>query len=82
MMNEKEMHRIMTASVSLICDKLTDEELAALNLVALLGGSPHGRVFDYEKVKALFTDAEGTKMHDETKLALATVVNKRFEKGK
>lgn len=78
-MDEKEMCRITTASVVLlICDKLTDEELIALSLVAQFGGSPHGREFDYEKVKSLFTEANGTKMHDETKLALAVVVNKRF----
>lgn len=77
-MDEKEMRRIMAATVSLICDELTDPELAALNLVAQLGGSPYGRVFDYEKVKSLFTDTNGTEMHSETKLALVVVVNKRF----
>lgn len=68
----------MILTASLTCDELTDLELSALNLVAQLGGSPHGRIFDYEKVKSLFTDAEGTRMHDETKLALAAVVDSRL----
>lgn len=77
-MDEEKMRNIMVTIVSPACDELTDRELAALNMVAQLDGSPHGQVFDYEKVKSFFTDAEGTRMHDKTKRALASVVMSRL----
>lgn len=77
-MNEQEMRGIMRASVALVCKQLTDEELAVLNNVAQLDGDPHGRLFDYAKVAMLFDQAGGTRMHDETKRALAAVVLQRL----
>jgi hypothetical protein len=57
---------------------LSDIELAVLNNVAQLDQDPHGRLFDYEKVKELFTERNGERMHEETKVALADVVNIRL----
>jgi hypothetical protein len=65
-------------TVKLICNNLTDDELAALNLVAQLDSNPHKRAFDFEKVAPLFTQHNGTRMHDETKKALAAVVRARL----
>ncbi len=78
MMNEKEMKAIMIAAVEMTCDELTDAELAVLNNVAMFDQSPHNRLFDYEKVKSLFTQDDGRKMHEETKLVLTAVVTSRL----
>ncbi len=77
-MDEQQIRQIMIASVDMITDKLTNLELAVLNSVAQLGTSPHGRAFDYDKVKVLFTVGNGTRMHEETKLALSAIVNRRL----
>jgi len=80
-MDEKTMRQIMFKSVSDTCDELTDQELAALNIVAQFGDSPFFRIFDYEKVKALFTVGDGTQMHSETKQALSAVTKARLQGG-
>lgn len=77
-MKDEKMRQIMAVIVSLTCNELTDIELAVLNNVAQLDQSPHNRLFDYEKVKELFTERDGTRMHEETKIALAAVVIKRL----
>lgn len=77
-MNEQQIKQIMTNTVGLICAELTDAELAVLNLTVLMDGDPHGRLFDYDKVKSLFTQDNGTKMHEETKEALTRIVNSRL----
>jgi hypothetical protein len=80
-MDENTMRQIMINCVSLVCDQLSDAELAVLNNVAQLDQNPHdheGELFDYEKVKSLFTAVNGTRMHEETKVALASIVNYRL----
>lgn len=77
-MNEQQMRQVMAVSMS--TDELTDLELAVLNNVAQLNMDPRGRVFDYDRVRALFTESDGTRMHHETKLALSAVVNRRLAK--
>ena len=77
-MNEQEMRQIMAATVAVITDELSDDELAVLNIVAQFDQNPHGRKFDYKLVEGLFTENNGTKMHSETKIALANVVNSRL----
>jgi hypothetical protein len=80
-MSEQQMQAIMASAVHVACSHLTDDELAALNLVAQLDIDPHNRVFDYNRVAHLFTERNGTKMHEETKNALAQVVNMRLGEG-
>jgi len=63
--------------VVVICDQLTDDELIALNLVAQLESSPHGRIFDFKKVSALFDGNH--KMHDITRDALNEYFIKRMK---
>lgn len=70
---------IYYALVAAVCDRLSDTELAGLNLVAQLDQDPHNRSF-YDKAAALFTENNGTKMHPETKLALMAVVDDRLSK--
>ncbi len=69
---------VMYTIVSIVCDQLTDLELAVLNNVAQLDQSPFNRLFDYGKVASLFTEAEGTRMHDATKEMLAKCVMERL----
>lgn len=68
----------LTSVVALVCRNLTNEELAVLHLIALTDGDPHGRLFDYKTVAPLFTDANGTRMHQMTKDALDRVVAQRL----
>lgn len=70
--------QVMAALVATIVHGLTDAELRALNLCAQLDTSPHGRLFDYDTVAPLFTVANGTRMEQATKEALARVVAERF----
>lgn len=77
-MIEKELHQSMIAMVALTCNRLSDLELATLNLTAQLNQDPYGRIFDYEEVKILFTEQNGTRMHDETKDALTAIVMQRL----
>ena len=67
-MEKYEMRRDILIVVSLICDELTDLELAVLNNVAQLDMLPYNHKFDYEQVKELFTENNGTK------IALAAIV--------
>ena len=67
----------MSAIVSLACKNLSDDEVLALNLAAQLGTDPRG-VLGYDKVNYLFTEQNGTRMHAETKDALAAVIVQRF----
>ena len=66
--------KAMAGVVALIVKDLDDLELAVLNNIARCDFNPKGRIFDYERVKGLFTEDNGLKMHDETKEALARVV--------
>ncbi len=79
MISEQQILAGLVASVALICVELTDDELIALNLVATLDGNPQGRLFDYQKVKPLFTEHNGKRMHSATKDALAALVKQRAE---
>lgn len=72
------MERIMVASVGVVTNTLSDEELAALNLCVQLDMDPHGRIFDYDAVQSLFTEDGRTRTHDATKEALARIVNRRL----
>lgn len=76
-MNEQEMQKMMYNTVDIATQELTDLELAVLFNVASLDADPHGKVFDYDKVKGLFTEG-GIRMHQVTKDALAVVVSQRL----
>ena len=76
-MQQNQLDQIMYATVAMVCDELTDAELAAMNLCAQLGMNPKGRN-GYDKAHTLFTEQDGTKMHEETKRALAAVVLERL----
>lgn len=78
MMTEQQNLAAIRAVVDLACKDLTNEELAVLHLVSITDDSPHGRLFDYNKVKPLFTEANGTRMHSMTKEALAVIVGQRL----
>jgi hypothetical protein len=78
-MNEREMQAMMTSAVRVACNHLTNDELAALNMVAQLDMNPHNRLFDYNQVAHLFTERNGTRMHEETKNALGRVVKVRLK---
>ncbi len=67
----------MVAAVEMACEGLSDMELAVLNNVAQVDWNPKGYPW-YEKVRYLFTDLDGTRMHQATKDALASVVLERL----
>ncbi len=77
-MTEAKIRATMFAAVLLAVEELNDTELAALNIVAQLDSDPRGRLFDYDAVAHLFDQDNGTRMHDETKQALAAVVLRRL----
>ncbi len=77
-MNEQQMRQIMANTVAVTTNQLSDAELAVLNIIAQTDQDPHDRKFDYKLVEGLFTKNNGTKMHPETKIALANVVNSRL----
>ena len=68
----------IAAMMMMACDELTDQELAALNIAVQLDQNPQGRIYDYDKVSHLFTEADGTRMHDAGKQILAAIVTKRL----
>ncbi len=76
-MNEQELHTIMRSAVAVAVNDLSDAELVGLNLTVQLGGDPRSKPW-YDKAKFLFDQEGGTKMHEETKAALAAVVLKRL----
>jgi hypothetical protein len=67
----------MVTLVKMVTELLTNEELNALYMVAMLGTNP-AYVRGYEKAQALFTESEGTHMHSATLDALAVVWNERI----
>jgi len=77
-MDESQLADVLAITVAMITDQLDDAQLRALNLCAMLGTNPHGRLFDYATVAPLFTQANGTRMEQATKEALARVVGERF----
>jgi hypothetical protein len=56
---------------------LTDVELAALNDVAQTGRDPHS-IGSYPQVSDLFIEDNGSRMHRETRVALAAVTLARL----
>ncbi len=76
-MDEQEMRRVMANLVAVAMKELDDGELTDLNLTVLFGYDPRTKPW-YEKVKHLFDQENGTKMHEETKNALASVVLRRM----
>lgn len=77
----EEAQEAMTLVVYSICEELTDAELAALNIVAQLGTDPYNRLFDYNTVSPLFTENNGTRMHQATKDAVARITMMRLSKA-
>ena len=63
--------------VSEATEDLTDAELAALNEAVQTGRDPHS-IGGYPKISDLFTENGGTRMHRETRIALAAVTLSRL----
>ena len=63
--------------VSAATADLTDAELVALNDAAQVGRDPHS-IGGYPKISDLFTENGGTRMHRETRIALAAVTLSRL----
>ena len=63
--------------VSEATEDLTDTELAALNEAVQAGRDPHS-IGGYPKISDLFTAEGGTRMHRETRVALAAVTLSRL----
>jgi hypothetical protein len=76
-MDEREMQATMNAAVALAMRPLDDEAVVALRLSVLLGTDPRQRL-GYDAVAHLFTEADGAKMHDETRRAFLAVSAQRL----
>jgi hypothetical protein len=76
-MDERQIRGTMRAAVALATQHLSDDDLAGLNLVAQLEIDPRGRPW-YPIVAHLFTEQGGTRMHHETRDALAAVALRRL----
>ncbi len=63
--------------VSAATDDLTDAELVVLNGAAQAGRDPHS-IGGYPKISDLFTENGGTRMHRDTRIALAAVTLSRL----
>jgi hypothetical protein len=63
--------------VSEAAEDLTDAELAALNEAVQTGRDPHS-IGGYPKISDLFTENGGSRMHRETRVALAAVTLSRL----
>jgi hypothetical protein len=63
--------------VSEATEDLTDAELVALNDAAQSGRDPHS-ISSYPKISDLFTENGGSRMHRETRVALAAVTLSRL----
>ena len=72
-----EIPDVMALVVSQDTEKLTPPEFAALYRAILLNGDVK-RVAGYEKVKALFTEADGTQMNQTTWEAFQALFHERF----
>ena len=58
-------------------ENLTEAELVALNEAAQTGFDPHS-IGSYPKINDLFTEDGGSRMHRETRIALAAVTLSRL----
>jgi hypothetical protein len=63
--------------VWLATEDLTNAELVALNEIAQMGHDPHS-IGSYPQVSDLFTEDNGSRMHRETRRALAAVTLARL----
>src|SRR6516165_1053680 len=63
-----EINKFVYTGVVMAAKKLTDEELNALCMVVMSGTDPR-HVIGYEKVKYLFTEQDGTKMHHDARIS-------------
>ena len=66
---------LVRAAIKVNCDKLTDDELLAMNLCAQLGMDPR-QDWGWEKAKPLFTEiVDGIpQVHDLTRRCMASIV--------
>jgi hypothetical protein len=63
--------------LSAATEDLTEAELAALNEAVQMGHDPHS-LGGYAQLRDLFTENGGSRMHRETRVALAAVTLSRF----
>ena len=75
-----EIPEVMALIVSQDTEKLTSPEFAALYRTILLEGDVK-RVAGYEKVKALFVEANGTQMSQATWEAFQALFHERFPRS-
>lgn len=72
------IHDAVRFSAALVANRLTDEELAVLHLLATSGWKANGSEVGYEKWATLLTEEGKTKVHRDTAEALEEIVRRRF----
>lgn len=75
------MNPIVYKSVVNTCFSLTTDELDSLYLCVITNQNPKDKnyVFDYEKVKGLFTESDGLRVHNDVKEVLRQLVLARHQ---
>ena len=64
--------------ISVSCTDLTDREMMALCLSLQLGTDPR-QIKGYEKVRELYTEENGTRMHEATKKGFLSLCAARLQ---
>lgn len=68
------MNSIVYLSISKVCATLSIDELDSLYLCVMWDQNPKDKLFDYEKVKHLFTEGNGLRVNTDVKEALGEIV--------
>lgn len=79
-MEEQEGYAILAGVIARDTDTLTDAEFRALYIATRLGNPNTKKIIGYEKVAALFTEADGTKMEQATWEVFGALYQERLAK--
>lgn len=79
-MDEHQMQAIMRSQVAVVVAQMTDDEVLAQRMAALLGSDPRQRD-GYASLQPLYTEHDGKAMHAETRRAFLAISAARLGLG-
>lgn len=79
-MDETAMRGIIQSQVAICVASMSDDEVLTQRLAVLLGGGRRPRP-GHEALAPLYTECDGTQMHDETRRAFLVVTAERLGLG-
>ncbi len=68
---------LMRAQVAMVLQEMSDEEVVSQRLAVLLNSDPRQR-YGYDKAALLYTEADGTQMHEQTRRAFLAASGARL----